>query len=142
MSLNTADIKKTKRLSLKEAKLPVKQKTPVELNTAPQSHFNEEVVYMTMVKRYPLLEALVASLGLVIDTDEKRPLETAKLWKITEDILTRNTSYTKEEIICRIQLNTKVSRERAENGFNKMIEAGIIEATGQGAYYLKGTAPF
>lgn len=148
MSLSPTDITKVKRLSLREVKLPAIQETPVELNTAPQSPSDEEVVYKTMVAKYPLLESLVASFDLVLIKTEKKaeikphPVDSSKLRIIAERTLSRNSSYPKEEIIYRLQREAEVSRERAERGFNLMVEAGIIETTDQGTYYLGGSAPF
>ena len=148
MSLSSIDIKKVKRLSLREAKIPVKQETSVELNTAPQSPSDEEVMYETMISKYPLLEALVASLDLVLIKTEKReevksqPIDINKLRKITERVLSRNTSYTKEEVIYRIQQTTKVDRDRVERGFTLMVEAGVIETANQELYCLGGSTPF
>jgi len=148
MSLSSIDIAKVKRLSLREAKLPAKQETPVELITAPQSLSEEQIAYTTMVTKYPLLEALVSSLDLVYNKTEKRekikpqPIDINKLRKITERVLSRNTSYTKEEVINRIQQSTKVERDRAERGFILMVEAGIIETANQELYCLGGSTPF
>jgi len=148
MSLSSIDIKKIKRLSLREVKLPAPKETPVELNTAPQSPSDEEVMYETMISKYPLLEALVASLDLVLIKTEKReevksqPIDINKLRKITERVLSRNTSYTKEEVIYRIQQTTKVDRDRVERGFTLMVEAGVIETANQELYCLGGSTPF
>jgi len=148
MSLLSTDITKVKRLSLREVKLPKKQETSVEPITAPQSLSEEEVVYRTMVGKYPLLESLVASLDLVLSKPEKRaeikpqPVDKSKLRKIAEGTLSRNSSYQKEEIIDRLQRGAEVSRERAERGFNLMVGAGIIETIDQETYYLGDSAPF
>ena len=148
MSLSSIDIAKVKRLSLREIKLPTKQETSVETTTAPQSPSEEEVVYTTMVAKYPLLEALVNSLDLVYSKTEKKeeikpqPIDINKLRKITERVLSRNTSYTKEEVIYRIQQSTKVDRDRVERGFNLMVEAGVIGTANQELYYLGGSTPF
>jgi hypothetical protein len=147
MRLSSTDIKRVKRLSLRETKLPKKQETPVEVITAPQSPFNEEIVYNTMKLKYPLLEALVASFDLVLNKPEQgaeikpQPVDRNKLKGIAEEIFKRNNSYTREEVIYRIQENTKIDRSRAERGFNLMIQEGIIETT-QEIYYLGGSAPF
>jgi len=148
MRLQDTDITKVKRLSLREVKLPAKQETSVELNTAPQSPSDEEVMYETMISKYPLLEALVSSLDLVLIKTEKReevksqPIDINKLRKITERVLSRNTSYTKEEVIYRIQQTTKVDRDRVERGFTLMVEAGVIETANQELYCLGGSTPF
>jgi len=148
MRLQDTDITKVKRLSLREVKLPAKQETSVELNTAPQSPSDEEVMYETMISKYPLLEALVSSLDLVLIKTEKKadikphPVDSSKLRRIAESILSRNTSYSGEEVVYRIQREAEVSRDRAERGFILMVEAGIIETTDQGTYYLGGSAPF
>lgn len=148
MSLNSTDITKVKRLSLREVKLPAPKETPVELITAPQSPSEEEVVYRTMAGKYPLLESLVASLDLVLSKPEKRaeikpqPVDKDKLRTIAERTLSGNSSYPKGEVIDRLQREAEVSRERAERGFNLMVEAGIIETIDQETYYLGGSAPF
>lgn len=148
MSLNSTDITKVKRLSLREVKLPAPKETPVELITAPQSPSEEEVVYRTMAGKYPLLEPLVASLDLVLSKPEKRaeikpqPVDKDKLRTIAERTLSGNSSYPKGEVIDRLQREAEVSRERAERGFNLMVEAGIIETIDQETYYLGDSAPF
>ena len=148
MSLSSTDITKVKRLSLREVKLPAPKETPVELNTAPLGHSKEEAVYKTMVGKYPLLEALVASFNLVLikpgeEAEVKpQPVDSSRLRTIAEKTLSGNTSYRKEEIIDKLQREAEVSRERAERGFNLMVEAGIIETIDQEIYYLGGSAPF
>lgn len=148
MRLSSTDIKRVKRLSLRETKLPKKQETPVEVITAPQSPSEEEVVYRTMAGKYPLLESLVASLDLEpVKTvkrveDKPQPVDKNKLRTIAERTLSGNSSYPKEEIIDRLQREAEVSRERAERGFTLMVGAGIIETIDQETYYLGGSAPF
>lgn len=45
--------------------------------------------------------------------------------------------HSKEEVIQVIEKGSKVSRQRAEKGFNLMLEAGAIELS-RGSYYLLG----
>jgi len=150
MRLQDTDITKVKRLSLREVKLPTTERrvepiTPILVERPPT---DEEVVYKTMVGKYPLLESLVASLDLVLIKTEKReevksqPIDINKLRKITERVLSRNTSYTKEEVIYKIQQTTKVDRDRVERGFTLMVEAGVIETANQELYCLGGSTPF
>lgn len=65
-----------------------------------------------------------------------------KILRIAREVIAEQNSYTKEEIIERIITAKGISRSRAENGFNLMAEAGIIEPTLGDKYYLAGSTPF
>ena len=65
-----------------------------------------------------------------------------KLIALTQTLISGEESYSKEDIIERIKEATQVSRERAEIGFNLILQAGAIELTLGGRYYLIGSTPF
>lgn len=162
MSLLSTDITQVKRLSLKEVKLPTTELRvePIQVETAPT---NEEIVYSNLVAKNPLLEDMVNSLNLVSITTGSRikkvelreeiktnpelkvkaqEIDKPKLIALAERIIKEANSYTKEEIIERIKEATNVSQERAERGFNLILQAGAIEPTSGDRYYLTGSTPF
>jgi hypothetical protein len=161
MSLLTTDITKVNRLSLKEIKLPAielraKPITPIVVERPPS---NEEIVYSNLVAINPILEELVESFNLVsIKTGERikkvelrediKPhpnLEEGdklKLIALAQRVIEVENSYSRAEIIDRIKEATNVRQERAERGFNLILEAGAIETTTGDKYYLIGSTPF
>lgn len=158
MSLLHTNITKVKKLSLKDIKLPAPERR-VQLITTTQTDrpgTDEEILYSKLVDTNPLLEELVERLGLVsittgekikkVDVKEetKLPIEPdkTKLIAIAHRVIERENSYNREEIITRIKEIANVSRERAERGFNLILEAGAIEPTPGGRYYLTSSTPF
>jgi hypothetical protein len=162
MSLLSTDIAKVKRLSLKGVRLPATERKvePIQVERPPTE---EEIAYSKLVEINPLLEDLVERLELVsIKTGERirkvelredikphpdpeiKPLEVdkPKLIALAQRVVEGCNSYTKEEIITRIKEETKVSQERAETGFNLILQAGAIEPTLVDRYYLTGSTPF
>jgi hypothetical protein len=163
MSLLSTDITKVKRLSLREVKLPapelrVEPIAPILVERPPS---DEETAYSKLVAISPLLEELVDSLDLVsIKTGERikkvelrediKPLPAIELKEIdklkpinlAQTVIERENSYSKEDIIARIKEATNVSQERAETGFNLILQAGAIEPTQGDRYYLTGSTPF
>ncbi len=166
MSLLNVDIAKVKRLSLREVKLPTTERrvepiTPILVEKPPT---DEEIAYSRLVARNPLLEELVERLDLVSITtgerirkvelrEEYKPhpgpeikaqeIDRPKLIALAQRVIEGENSYTKEEIIERIKEATNVSQERAERGFNLILQAGAIEQTiNPELYYLTGSTPF
>jgi hypothetical protein len=158
MSLLSTDITKVKRLSLKEVKLPapelrVEPITPIQVERPPSF---EEIAYSRIVRSYPLVEDLVGRLELVsiktgerikiVELIEEEPTQETKdvdrLIALAERIIKGEDSYRKEGIVARIKEATNVSQERAEVGFNLMLQAGAIEPTPGDRYYLTGSTPF
>ncbi len=113
MSLLSTDITKVKRLSLREVKLP-----------APK--LRVEPITPILVERPP--------------TDEE--IDTPKLIALAQRVIEGENIYSKEEVIAKIKEATNVSYERAERGFNLILQAGAIEPTPGGRYYLTGSTPF
>ncbi len=73
----------------------------------------------------------------------KKPKDNSKLSSLAQRLLPGADSISKEEIIARLQEETKVNQGRAEIGFNMMLEAGIIIQVNQlNKYYLQGSTPF
>lgn len=164
MSLLSTNITKRKRLSLREVKLPA-PKVKVEptlnilINRPPT---DEEIAYSKLVAINPLIEELVERLDLVSITTGKRikkvelredinpqpetkaqEIDRPKLIALAKRVIEEENSYSKEEIIERIKQATNVSKERAERGFNLMLQAEAIEAIPSGErYYLTGSTPF
>lgn len=77
-----------------------------------------------------------------VKDEHKEPTKSNKIGDIALRIITPISNLSKEEIITRLMEETKVNRERAEKGFNLMIETGVITATNVGTYYLSGSTPF
>ena len=165
MSLLSTDIAKVKRLSLREVKLPTPERrvepiTPILVERPPT---DEEIVYSKLVAINPLLEELVERLDLVsITTGERikkvelredikphpepeikaKEIDKPKLIALAHRVIEGENSCSREEIIERIKEVTNVSQERAERGFNLMLQAGAIEPTLGDRYYLTGSTPF
>lgn len=165
MSLLSTDITKVKRLSIKDIRLPApgedKEITkPIQAEGPPT---DEEVIYSKLVDKNSTLENLVDKFSLVssitgesikkVDLTKniephpapKRKIKAGniKLKDIANKLLDEGNNYSGEEIIERIIKDTKVSHERAERGFNLMLQTGAIEkATNLEVYYLKGSTPF
>lgn len=102
---------------------------------------------ITKVKRLSLLEIKPPEQRAVERPapEAKAPaqVDAPKLTVIAHKIIAPENNYTKEEIIARLLDETKVSQERAENGFNLMIQAGAIEQTTvERLYNLGGSTPF
>jgi hypothetical protein len=165
MSLVSTDITKVKRLSLREVKLPapelrVEPITPILIERPPT---DEEIVYTKLVAFNPLIEELVERLDLVsIKTGERikkielredikptpepeikdKEIDKPKLTALAQRVIEGENSYSKEEIIARIKETTNVNQERAERGFNLLLQARAIEPTLGDSYYLTGSTPF
>jgi len=158
MSLLSTDVTKVKRLSLGEVKLPatelrVEPITPLQVERPPT---DEEIAYSKLVASNPLLAELVGRLELVSRKtgerikkielrEESKPkeIDKPKLIALAQRVVKGENSYSKEGIIARIKEATKVSQERAEIGFNLILQAGGIEQTiNPELYYLTGSTPF
>lgn len=167
MSLLSTDIAKVKRLSLKGVKLPTTERKvePITPILAEKPPTDEEIAYSRLVAINPLIEELVERLDLVsIKTGERikkielreeykphpdpepetkaQEIDKPKLIALAQRVIEGENSYSKEEIIERIKETTNVSQERAERGFNLILQAGAIEPTLGDRYYLTGSTPF
>ena len=166
MSLLSTNIAKVKRLSLREVKLPATERkvepiTPILVERPPT---DEEIAYSKLVAIKPLIEELVERLDLVsITTGERirkvelredikphpepeikaQEIDKPKLIALAQRVIEGENSYSREEIIERIKEATNVNQERAERGFNLILQAGAIEQTiNPELYYLVGSTPF
>ena len=165
MGLLNVDIAKVKRLSLKGVKLPTTERkvepiTPILVERPPT---DEEITYSRLVAKNPLLEELVERFDLVsITTGERirkvelredikphpeteikaKEIDKPKLIALAQRVIEGYNSYSREEIIERIKEATNVNQERAERGFNLILQAGAIEPTLRDRYYLTGSTPF
>jgi len=165
MSLLSKDIAKVKGLDVKKITSPATERrveppTPLQVERPPT---DEEISYRRLVAINPLIDELVECLDLVsIKTGERiRKVETRDeitsspaseinpqeidkptLLSLAQGVLQESHSYTKEEVIARIQEATNVSQERAERGFYLFLQAAAIETTPGGRYYLTGSTPF
>jgi len=156
MSLLSTDITKVKRLSLLEVKLtPLEAREErLELDTTETVNalIDEKKDYSKLITINPLIEDLVKGLNLVssrtgerikkTETKDQRKVNRPQLLLIAKKIIDKEDNYTKEEVIFRLRDEAKVNQERAERGFNLMVEAGVIEATTGGRYCLTGSTPF
>lgn len=144
MGLLTTDIRKERRLSLKDVKLPAPERKPINVETPSTA---EERMYSKIVEKYPLFLEAVELLDLVspvtgkrvkiVDTKPSR--ET--LIALAKRLIKGEAMHSKEEIIEAIKTGSKISQERAEKGFSLMLEAGAFEPIGD-SYYLTGSTPF
>lgn len=165
MSLLSTNIAKVKRLSLREVKLPTTERrvepiTPILVERPPT---DEEIAYSRLVAINPIIEELVERLDLVsITTGERirkvelredikphpepkvkaQEIDRPKLIALAQRVIEGENSYSREEIIERIKEATNVNQERAERGFNLILQAGAIEPTLGDRYYLTGSTPF
>jgi hypothetical protein len=164
MSLLSTDITKVKRLSLKEVKLPAPEPkvetAPKEVEIPPT---DEEIAYSRFILINPTIETLVERLNLVSsETGERikkvelpeeykklpepevksKEVDKPKLLALALRILNGERTYTKEDITGRIVADMKVNQERAEKGFNLLLQVGAIQPVGWGRYYLTGSTPF
>jgi len=113
MSLLSTDITKVKRLSLTGVKLRAPE-TQVESITPPQ----------------------------VEPTPPQEKTDRPRLVALAQRLIRGEDNYTKEEVIARLISETKVDQDRAERGFNLMLQAGALEITPASTYYLTGSTPF
>jgi hypothetical protein len=165
MSLLSTNIAKVKRLSLREVKLPTTERkvepiTPILVERPPT---DEEIDYSKLVAINPLIEELVERLDLVsINTGERikkveliedikphpelkvkaQEIDRPKLIALAQRVIEGENSYSREEIIERIKEATNVNQERAEKGFNLILQARALEPTLGDRYYLTGSTPF
>ena len=159
MSLLSIDITKVKRLSLKEVKIPTTERivepiTPVEVERQPTE---EDIAYSRLVAINPLIEELVDRFNLVSnitgerikrvdiphpEPEIKQEIDRPKLIALAQRVIEGENSYSREDLIERIKETTNVSQDRAERGFNLILQAGAIEPTLGDRYYLTGSTPF
>jgi hypothetical protein len=165
MSLLSTDITKVKRLSLRDVKLPApelrkKPITPILLERPPS---DEEIYFSKLIAINPLIEELVKRLDLVSTKTGERikkvelredikphqepdikaqEIDKPKLIALAQKVMEGENSYSKEDIVTRIKEVTNVNQERAERGFNLILQAGAIEPTPGDRYYLTGSTPF
>lgn len=83
----------------------------------------------------------------VVKIEDKTKIENTsklidKLTALTQDVIKRENSYSREDIIERIRETTSLSQDRAEEEFNLILQAGAIEITPGSKYYLTGSTPF
>jgi hypothetical protein len=156
MSLLSIDLTKKKRLSLQGVELrapkPRIEATPTLVDQRPPTE--EEIAYSKLVAKYPLIEKLVNRVGLVSDKtgdrlrivklpEERMAIDNSKLIDLAHRILQGERSYNRAEIVDQIEGATEVTKDRAERGFNLLLQARAIEPTlDPGLYYLYGSTPF
>ena len=90
----------------------------------------EEIVYNDLVKRYPLLGDFVKETGLVFVSTLEPPREiedkNRALYNLAKELLSPERSYTPEEVVGELEKAKKITKERAERGFNMMRTKGAI----------------
>ena len=159
MSLLSVDIRKVKRLSLKEVKLPAPELRVEPTLPTERPPTDEDIIYSKLVAINPTLDILINKLDLVstITGDRlKKVKDIAKpdikqepklrpkldLIDIAHKAIGERRSLSKAKTIQGIAQVTNVGLDRAENGFNLMLENKIIEITNVETYYLTGSTPF
>lgn len=159
MSLLSTNIAKVKRLSLKEVKLPTRERkvesiTPILVERPPTK---EEIAYSRILSINPQIGELVKALDLVSTETLERIKEVSvleppqpprdeqytRLVKFAMSIIEEENNYSREEIIERIVQTTGVDVKRAERGFISILEANVIEPTiDKNRFYLTSSTPF
>jgi hypothetical protein len=92
------------------------------------------------VKRLSLREVKLPTPEPEIKAQE---IDKPKPIALAQRVIEGENSYSREEIIERIKEATNVNQERAERGFNLILQAGAIEQTiNPELYYLVGSTPF
>jgi hypothetical protein len=90
----------------------------------------EEIVYNDIVKRYPKLGDFVKETGLVFVSSLEPPREiedkNRALYNLAKELLSPERSYTPEEVVGELEKAKKITKERAERGFNMMRTKGAI----------------
>lgn len=163
MSLLSTDITKVKKLSLRGVNLPTPElRVETVIKKVDRPPTDEERAYSILVETNPLLQELVDRFKLVAPRKVKVDLPQLEIEKIEKpqplvkeaivvdskivalaiEILEPEDCYKEEDIIDRIIEATKVNRERANKGFNLMVEDKAIEVILGGWYILKGSTPF
>lgn len=147
MSLLSTNITTVKKLSLSQVGLQTIQvePQPTVSSKTQRAPTPKETTYSKLLAVNPTLGELVESLNLVVmETEEavKSPAQPERLIAIAKRIIEPEVSYTKEDIIERLQVETRVSQERAEAGFSLLLQVEAIEPTFTGLYYLTGSTPF
>ena len=172
MGLLSVNIKANRKLSLIEVDIPAKkieapvkdikkEKLSTPITEAPPT--TEDIAYSRFIILNPLTEELVDRLNLVstqtgkkprivgipakykpsIDTEPKtHTANKEKLLALALRILKGERTYTKEDIVGLIINDMKVNQDRAEKGFNLLLQSGAIQPVGWGRYYLTGSTPF
>lgn len=155
MRLHGEDISKLKILSSLDVKLPAPE-VKIEPMDGQYSPTDEETVYSKIIAINPLIEDLIKELDIVSSrTGEQiekvksmyqlRLVETVshpQLLTLAQRIISKEDTYTKQEVVIRLRDEAKVSHERAKTGFCLMIKAGIIQPTKGGRYCLTKHDPF
>lgn len=168
-SLASIDIAQSRKLSLKGFKLPIKERSieptpPIQIDKPATA---EDIAYSKLLNKNPLIGELVDKLNLVsLSTGEKlRAVETEpkevkiepkieppkvkltgsqseRLKALTEQIVLPQSHYSKEDIVNKIIETTKATLERAEQGFNLILQNKYIKEALVGRYYLRTSTPF
>ena len=154
MSLSK-DITKKRRLSLKGAEV----KAPPQPSQAQATAYtSEEVALGQLLQAEPLIGELIERFGLVSEitgkplrAPEAEELEGRReaslraersLEDVAREILQPQRVYTSEEVITQLQATYQIGKKRAETGFKKLLEEGLLETASGDSYYLAGSTPF
>lgn len=70
------------------------------------------------------------------------PVDISRLDSIASGLLRGQNHYPKKVIIQLLQETLKVTPDRAEKGFNMMLQTGAFKITSAGTYYLRDSTPF
>jgi len=125
---------KLTRLNYTAKKVTLSTQEPEKVVAVPvvleSPYTEEEIVYNDLVKRYPLLGDFVKETGLVFVSTLEPPREiedqNRALYKLAKELLTPERSYTPEEVVGELEKAKKITKERAERGFNMMRTKGAI----------------
>jgi hypothetical protein len=154
MSLLSANVSKVKRLSLKGVKLPAPTEPAKTTPSVERPPSDDELVYIRMTAKNPLIAQLVERLDLVSNATGERiktvvpqvctPLQPdkEKLTALIQHAIAGEDSYTAKQLIERIVKTHGVNPERAEKEFHFLVKAGFLALTADNYYYLTGSTPF
>jgi hypothetical protein len=143
----TKGIKTKRRLSLKRRVTPPQVEEPRSPAPRVEAPFTpREIGFNRMLQESPALNSLVVEFSLV-EEDSGEPIrmiprDVRRLITLSREALEPERSYSPDEIRERLIDVTGVTRERADNGLNRLIDTGALEHNGAGRYFLAGSTPF
>jgi hypothetical protein len=151
MSLLSLDLTKKRQLPLSKVEVEAPQPrqepvTPIPLRKPPSE---EEQAYTKLLQDSPHFLDFVDRLDLVSEaTGERIKLldlqqePQNRLRTLSNKIFDKCTPYSRDEALQAISGALNINQDRALAGLEQMLQAGAIEQTPGGSYYLGGSTPF
>lgn len=150
MSALVTDIRQLRKRRVVATTQPVISPDQVPISFEPTERASPlEAVLSRLNVAYPVLKLLIDTLDLE-PVAVSLPPEHARLWELAGKSLQGGIIYSRAETIAAISQRTAVTIERAERGFELMVDSHAIEPitdalTGQphtDFFYLGGSTPF